>query len=106
GLGYVGLPLACEFARGGIRVVGIDVDASKVEGLQKGRSHVQDISDEQLRPLMASGSLRVTREFSVLSDCDAAVICVPTPLRKTRDPDISYIVSAVEEIRRFLHRGM
>jgi UDP-N-acetyl-D-glucosamine dehydrogenase len=106
GMGYVGLPLACEFARSGISVVGIDVDAAKVEGIGQGRSHVQDVSEAQLRPLVEARSLRATRDFSALSGCDAVVICVPTPLRKTRDPDISYIVSAVDEIARFLHRGM
>jgi UDP-N-acetyl-D-glucosamine dehydrogenase len=106
GMGYVGLPLACEFARGGFSVVGIDVDAAKVEGIQRGRSHVQDVPDAQLGPLVEAKSLLATREFSALAECDAVVICVPTPLRKTRDPDISYIVSAVDEIARYLHRGM
>src|SRR5436309_425883 len=106
GMGYVGLPLACEFARTGIQVVGIDVDQAKIEGIQRGRSHVQDVPDAQLRALVESQALRATRDFSILADCDAVVICVPTPLRKTRDPDISYIVSAVDEIARFLHRGM
>ena len=105
-MGYVGLPLACEFARTGIQVVGIDVDQAKIEGIQRGRSHVQDVPDAQLRALVESQALRATRDFSSLADCDAVVICVPTPLRKTRDPDISYIVSAVDEIARFLHRGM
>jgi UDP-N-acetyl-D-glucosamine dehydrogenase len=105
GLGYVGLPLACEFARAGFEVHGIDVDASKVSGLTKGRSHVQDIPETQLGPLIRTKILRPTMDFSVLRDCDAVIICVPTPLRKTRDPDISYIVSALEEIARFLHPG-
>ncbi len=105
-MGYVGLPLACEFARSGFNVVGIDVDAARVDGVQRGHSHVQDVPDAQLRPLVEARSLVATRDFSVLADCDAAVICVPTPLRKTRDPDISYIVSAVDEIARFLHRGL
>ena len=106
GMGYVGLPLACEFARAGFTVHGIDVDASKVKGLAGGRSHVQDVSEEQLRPLIQKELLRPTADFSVLGGCDAAIICVPTPLRKTRDPDISYIVAAVEAIARFLHPGL
>ncbi len=105
GLGYVGLPLACEFARSGFTVVGIDVDRSKIEGLRAGRSHIQDVTDDQLRPLIQREAVRPTREFSMLSECDVAIICVPTPLRKTRDPDISYIVAAVDEIVRHLHPG-
>src|SRR5207247_10330142 len=93
-------------ARAGVTVHGIDVDASKVNGLAGGRSHVQDVSEEQLRPLIQKELLRPTADFSVLGGCDAAIICVPTPLRKTRDPDISYIVAAVEEIARFLHPGL
>jgi UDP-N-acetyl-D-glucosamine dehydrogenase len=106
GLGYVGLPLACEFSRSGFTVQGIEVDASKVGGLKEGRSHVQDVPEDQLRALLQKDRLRPTTDFSVLRDCDAAIICVPTPLRKTRDPDISYIVAAVEEIARFLHPGL
>ena len=105
GLGYVGLPLACEFARGGVTVEGIDVDSKRVAGLKSGRSHVQDVPDEQLTALIRDGILRPTDDFSVLAGCDACIICVPTPLRKTRDPDISYIVAAVEEIARYLHPG-
>jgi UDP-N-acetyl-D-glucosamine dehydrogenase len=106
GLGYVGLPLACEFARAGFAVHGIDTDAAKVDGVGGGRSHVQDVPDEQIAPLVREGKLRATADFSVLSRCDAAVICVPTPLRKTRDPDISYIVAAVDQIARNLHPGL
>src|SRR5882762_1528424 len=105
GLGYVGLPLACEFARGGITVEGIDVDSGRVAGLKSGRSHVQDVPDEHLTALIRDGILRPTDDFSVLAGCDACIICVPTPLRKTRDPDISYIVAAVEEVARYLHPG-
>jgi UDP-N-acetyl-D-glucosamine dehydrogenase len=105
GLGYVGLPLACEFARAGFTVQGIDVDASKIGGLKSGRSHVQDVPDDELRPLIEREVLKPTLDFSVLAGCDASIICVPTPLRKTRDPDISYIVAAVEEIARCVHLG-
>jgi len=106
GLGYVGLPLACEFARSGFTVLGVDIDGSKIESLREGRSYVQDVTEDQLRPLVKRQSLRPTREFSALSECDAAIICVPTPLRKTRDPDISYIVAAVDEIVRHMHAGL
>jgi UDP-N-acetyl-D-glucosamine dehydrogenase len=106
GLGYVGLPLACEFAGAGFSVHGIDVDGSKIERLQSGRSYVQDVSDERLAALVERQAIRPTSDFSVLARCDAVVICVPTPLRKTRDPDISYIVAAVDEIARHLHKGL
>ena len=106
GLGYVGLPLACEFARAGFTVQGIDIDGARIESLKNGRSHVQDVPDERLLPLIRSEAVRPTGDFSVLARCDAVVICVPTPLRKTRDPDISYIVAAVDEIARHLHRGL
>jgi UDP-N-acetyl-D-glucosamine dehydrogenase len=106
GLGYVGLPLACEFARAGFTVQGIDVDAAKIERLKLGRSHVQDVPDDRLLPLIRSGAIRPTVDVAVLAECDAVIICVPTPLRKTRDPDISYIVAAVDGIARSLHPGL
>jgi UDP-N-acetyl-D-glucosamine dehydrogenase len=106
GLGYVGLPLACEFASSGFTVHGIDTDAAKVEGVRAGRSHVQDVPDTTLRGLTATGRLSATTEFGAVEQSDAVLICVPTPLRKTRDPDISYIVGAVDQIVRHLHRGL
>jgi UDP-N-acetyl-D-glucosamine dehydrogenase len=106
GLGYVGLPLACEFARAGFTVQGIDVDGAKIDRLKAGRSHVQDVPDDRLLPLIRNGAIRPTVDVSVLAECDAVVICVPTPLRKTRDPDISYIVAAVDGIARSLHPGL
>jgi len=106
GIGYVGLPLACEFARAGFTVHGIDVDASRVSALKQGRSHVRDVRDEVLAPLIERKAVLPGADFSVLADCQAVIICVPTPLRKTRDPDISYIVSAVDEIARYLHPGL
>ena len=96
GLGYVGLPLACEFARGGFSVVGVDNDPKKVEQICAGRSYVQDVSDTTLNEHLKSGRLEATTEMASLETCDAIIICVPTPLRKTRDPDISYIVAAVD----------
>ncbi|HEX9426980.1 MAG TPA: nucleotide sugar dehydrogenase, partial [Candidatus Polarisedimenticolia bacterium] len=106
GLGYVGLPLACEFARSGLRVHGIDTDAAKIAGIRRGVSHVQDVSDADLRELIDGRRLQASTGFESIRRSDAAVICVPTPLRKTRDPDISYIVAAVDQIARQVHRGL
>jgi UDP-N-acetyl-D-glucosamine dehydrogenase len=103
GLGYVGLPLLVEFARAGFRAVGIDVDADKVRQVNEGESYVGDVAAEALREAVAGGRLRATTDFSVLAQADTVNICVPTPLRKTRDPDISYIVACVEEIAKYLH---
>jgi UDP-N-acetyl-D-glucosamine dehydrogenase len=102
GLGYVGLPLAVEFARAGFRVIGFDVDASKVAELARGRSYVGDVPDRELRAVR--DRLVATTDFGHLAAVDSVNICVPTPLRKTRDPDVSYIVAAVEEIKKRLHR--
>lgn len=106
GLGYVGLPLACEFARAGLRVHGIDTDAARVARVQRGASHVQDVADSDLKALVENGRLRASTGFEALKSSDAAIICVPTPLRKTRDPDISYIVAAVDQIARYVHAGL
>jgi UDP-N-acetyl-D-glucosamine dehydrogenase len=106
GLGYVGLPLAVEFAKAGFAVTGVDVQASKVDGINLGRSHVQDISSEDLTTLVESGQLRATSDLSEIRSFDTVNICVPTPLRKTKDPDMSYIVSACEEVSTYLHPGM
>jgi UDP-N-acetyl-D-glucosamine dehydrogenase len=105
GLGYVGLPLAVEFAQAGFRVTGIDVQQSKVDQLNAGESYIQDIPTEVLRPLVEAGRLEATTEFSVVRDLDTIDICVPTPLRKTKDPDMSYIVSACEAIAKFFKPG-
>jgi len=106
GLGYVGLPLAVEYARAGFKVTGFDVVASTVESLNEGRSHVRDVSSGLLQEAVSSGNFRATTEFSDLATVDTVNICVPTPLRKTKDPDVSYIVSAVEEIAKYLHKDM
>jgi UDP-N-acetyl-D-glucosamine dehydrogenase len=105
GLGYVGLPLAVEFANAGFPVTGVDVQASKVDRLNAGDSYIQDIPMEILRPLVEAGRLRATTDFSVVRDLDTIDICVPTPLRKTKDPDMSYIVSACEEIAKHFTPG-
>jgi UDP-N-acetyl-D-glucosamine dehydrogenase len=106
GLGYVGLPLAVEFARAGFRTVGIDVDAARVEQIRSGRSYIQDVADADLGAVTAGETFSATTDYRVLRDLDAVSICVPTPLRKTRDPDIQYIVDASTKIRECLHREM
>ena len=105
GLGYVGLPLALEFARVGFRVVGIDLDEGKVQAIQDGRSYIVDVSDEEIARPVREGKFSATTDFSVISELDTINICVPTPLRKTKDPDLTYVVSAVNEIRKYLRPG-
>jgi UDP-N-acetyl-D-glucosamine dehydrogenase len=106
GLGYVGLPLAVELAKAGYRTTGIDLDARKIQAIGEGRSYIPDVATEDVRALGAAGTLEATTDFSVVEALDTINICVPTPLRKTKDPDMSYIVSAVEEIAKYLHPGM
>jgi UDP-N-acetyl-D-glucosamine dehydrogenase len=103
GLGYVGLPLAIEFARAGYRVTGLDTDPDKVAGINAGRSHVQDVSSAALRQVVEGGQFRATDDFAVLGEVDTISICVPTPLSKSKDPDISYIVSVTQAICKHLH---
>ena len=105
GLGYVGLPLAVEFASAGFRVVGIDVSAEKVKGINKGISHVEDVPSEALAPLVRGRKFKAQAHYRGTGDCDVLFICVPTPLRKTKDPDISYIVGSVEEIAKEVRPG-
>jgi UDP-N-acetyl-D-glucosamine dehydrogenase len=105
GLGYVGLPLALEIASAGFKVVGIDVDPNKITTLKAGKSYVRDAADEATAETIASGRFLPTSEFAALRDVDTISICVPTPLSKSRDPDISFILSATEEIRKCLHPG-
>ncbi len=106
GLGYVGLPLAVEFAKAGFEVTGIDLSDTKVSRIMAGDSYVGDISSATLAPLVKSGKLKATADFSAIRDLDTVNICVPTPLRKTKDPDMSFIVSASGEIAKFFHAGM
>jgi len=106
GLGYVGLPLAVEFARAGFEVTGIDLSDSKVARINAGDSYVGDIPSATLGPLVKSGKLKATTDFSAIRGLDTVNICVPTPLRKTKDPDMSFIVSACGEIAKFFHSGM
>ncbi len=106
GLGYVGLPLAVEFARAGFTVTGIDIQQSKVDQFNRGKSYVRDVSDDVLQPLIASGKLQATTDYSVIKDLDTIDICVPTPLRKTKDPDMSYVVAAADAIAQYMHAGL
>ena len=105
GLGYVGLTEALEFARAGFRVTGFDIDAARVASVCSGRSYLVDIPDEDLASVVAADRLRATQDFELLARMDAILICVPTPLSKTKSPDLSYIVSAVEAIRTRLRPG-
>ncbi len=106
GLGYVGLPLAVEFAEKGYAVTGIDLSTAKVQRLNLGESYIQDVPTDHVRPLVEGGKLKATDDFSVVAELDTVNICVPTPLRKTKDPDMSYIVSACNSIAGYLHPGM
>jgi len=99
------LPLAVEFAQAGFKVVGFDVDARKVAGINDGVSHVKDVPGDRLKEQVTAGRIRATTNFALLAEVDTINICVPTPLRKTRDPDVSYIVAAVDEIVKYLHPG-
>jgi len=106
GLGYVGLPLATIFAESGYNVVGVEPDEHKVESIRKGESYVQDVPSEQLASLVRTGKLCATTDFSVLADADAVSICVPTPLRKTGDPDLSFILVATDKMAKYIHPGV
>jgi UDP-N-acetyl-D-glucosamine dehydrogenase len=106
GLGYVGLPLAVEFAKAGFDVTGFDVDASKVAEINAGRSYILDVKTEEVAGNVKAGRLRATDDMSKLGEMDVVDICVPTPLRKTKDPDMSYVVSAAEQIAKYIHPGM
>ena len=105
GLGYVGLPLAVEFAKAGFSVTGFDADAKKISQINKGRSYISDVPSEDVRDLVSSKKLIAASDKALLNKMDAIIICVPTPLRKTKEPDISFILSATEDIVRSLRKG-
>lgn len=105
GLGYVGLPLVLEFAKAGFKTIGIDIDRGRVNKVNSGRSYILDISKEELIPLVKDGFFKATTDYSALRKLDAVIICVPTPLRKTKEPDMSYIVDASEAVAKYLKRG-
>src|ERR671912_797286 len=106
GLGYVGLPLAVELAKAGFRTTGIDLDQRKIQAIGEGRSYIPDVTTDDVMRLHRAGTLDATTDFAIVKELDTINICVPTPLRKTKDPDMSYIVSAVEAIAKHLHKGM
>ncbi len=105
GQGYVGLPLAVAFASVGFKTFGIDYDKNRVAHINKGISDIDDVSNESLRPLVFSKTLTATGDYAVLKKADCISICVPTPLNKTKDPDVSYILSAVEGVKKYLRKG-
>jgi UDP-N-acetyl-D-glucosamine dehydrogenase len=105
GLGYVGLPLLAEFARSGFQATGFEVDENKAATINSGDSYIGDIPSATIKELVEKKLLRATTNFDHLKECDAVIICVPTPLRKTKEPDVSYILAAAEEITKRLHRG-
>jgi UDP-N-acetyl-D-glucosamine dehydrogenase len=105
GLGYVGLPLAVEFARAGFSVTGFDLDRQRAEQANSGSSYIDDVKDQVLWQQIESGRFHATNDFTELSELDTVSICVPTPLRKTKDPDLSYVIQAVESVTKYLHRG-
>lgn len=106
GMGYVGLPLAVEFARAGYQVVGLDVLPDKVAKLNAGESYIPDVPTKELAPFVESGHLRATSTYNDLIDADVISICVPTPLRKTKDPDMSYVIAAADEVAKICHPGL
>jgi UDP-N-acetyl-D-glucosamine dehydrogenase len=106
GLGYVGLPLAVIFAEAGFEVTGIDPTVAKVEAINRGESYIMDVDSQQVKSLVSEGRLKATTDYAVLSNHDAVSICVPTPLRQTGDPDLSFIISAVEGLAPYVHSGM
>ena len=106
GLGYVGLPLAVELARAGFKTTGIDLDKRKVDAINRGESYIQDVPTSDVAEFHKAGRLSATADASIVSSLDTINICVPTPLRKTKDPDLSYVVSAVEMIAAHLHPGV
>ncbi len=106
GIGYVGLPLAVEFAKAGFQTVGLDYDLNKVNELNAGRSYIGDVPTSDLAPLVANGTLKGTNQASVIKEADAVIVCVPTPLNKTKDPDMRFIVAAANQIAEHQHPGM
>jgi UDP-N-acetyl-D-glucosamine dehydrogenase len=106
GQGYVGLPLAMVLCDGGYEVIGVDPDQRKIDALNKGESYIGDVPSSEIQKFKAAGKFSATMDFGVLSEVDAVSICVPTPLRKTGDPDLSFILNSTETLRQHLHAGM
>ena len=106
GMGYVGMPLAVAFAEAGFNVLGIDPDQRKTDTFNKNISYIQDVPTETIARLKQAGKLNMTTDFAALKDIDAVSICVPTPLRQTGDPDMSFINSAADQLAKYVHKGM
>ena len=106
GLGYVGLPLALEFARAGFNTLGIENNSARADDINAGRSYIPDVAQAELAALVQAGRLAATTDYAAIRELDAVIICVPTPLRKTRDPDMSFVVSATERVAEHLHAGL
>jgi UDP-N-acetyl-D-glucosamine dehydrogenase len=106
GLGYVGLPLAVEVANVGINVTGIEIDRTKVEKINRGENYIGDVKDDELKAAVDKGLITATTDFSVILDMDVVSICVPTPLNKLKDPDMSFITSALDEIEKYMHKDL
>jgi len=106
GLGYVGLPLAVELAKAGFRTIGIDLDQAKVDTINAGQSYISDIPAADISTVIGAGKLHATSDYSIIRECDTVSICVPTPLSKTHDPDLSYVIAAVDAVAEYLHPGM
>jgi len=106
GLGYVGLPLAVVFGEAGFHVTGVDPDQRKIDALAQSKSYIPDVKTEAVAKLIKDGKFTATTDFSILSEMDAVSICVPTPLRQTGDPDMSFIISATDELAKYMHKGM
>jgi len=105
GLGYVGLPLVIEFCKAGFSVIGLDIDKNKINQLSQGKSYIKHIQDESIRLLTKNGNFRGTTDFSLVKELDCVLICVPTPLKKNRDPDMSYILATAREIAPHITKG-
>jgi UDP-N-acetyl-D-glucosamine dehydrogenase len=105
GTGYVGLPLAVAFAKKGFNCIGFEIDKVKIKKLNKGRSYIDDVPSGELKTLVKKQKLKSTSDFNLLKDCDVIIICVPTPLRKTKDPDVTYIIDAARQIKNYLRKN-
>ncbi|MEG2199382.1 MAG: NAD(P)-binding domain-containing protein, partial [Anaerovorax sp.] len=106
GLGYVGLPLAVEKAKAGFKVLGFDIQSQKVDMVNRGENYIGDIVPQDLKDLVDSGHLSATCYFDRLAECDVVAICVPTPLDKFKQPDLSYIVDSAKEVGKRIHKDM
>ncbi|HTG44823.1 MAG TPA: nucleotide sugar dehydrogenase, partial [Verrucomicrobiae bacterium] len=106
GLGYVGLPLSLQFARSGANVIGLDIDPEKVQAINAGRSYIKHIESSSIAKQLADKKFTASTDFSEVKNTDAVIICVPTPLNKNREPDISYIIKTGESIAPHLHKGI